>query len=108
LLENDEACNCKTVVLEKCSSKKPPNPPRELLSAKLKTTRRSSKYRPHLIMEIPKQCKAGVVINEGPNFHVEVQMVDVPEPGKHIKAKPKRNSLNPKRKGKRKSAFHLF
>ncbi|RDW72805.1 alcohol dehydrogenase-2 [Coleophoma cylindrospora] len=31
-------------------------------------------------MEIPKKCKAGVVINEGPMFHVEVQMVDVPEP----------------------------
>lgn len=29
--------------------------------------------------EIPKQCKAGVVVNEGPDFHVEVQMVDVPE-----------------------------
>ena len=31
--------------------------------------------------EIPKECKAGVVVNEGPNFHVEVQMVPVPEPG---------------------------
>jgi propanol-preferring alcohol dehydrogenase len=31
--------------------------------------------------EIPKQCKAGVVVNEGPDFKVEVQMVDVPEPG---------------------------
>ena len=30
--------------------------------------------------EIPKQCKAGVVVNEGPDFKVEVQMVDVPEP----------------------------
>ncbi|KAK5123143.1 hypothetical protein LTR85_003341 [Meristemomyces frigidus] len=30
--------------------------------------------------EIPKQCKAGVVVNEGPDFHVEIQMVDVPEP----------------------------
>nr|POE58653.1 hypothetical protein CFP56_68328 [Quercus suber] len=30
--------------------------------------------------EIPKQCKAGVVVNEGPDFRVEVQMVDVPEP----------------------------
>jgi len=29
--------------------------------------------------EIPKQCKAGVVVNEGPDFRVEVQMVDVPE-----------------------------
>ncbi len=34
---------------------------------------------PHF--DIPKECKAGVVVNEGPNFHVEVQMVPVPEPG---------------------------
>lgn len=32
-------------------------------------------------VEIPKQCKAGVVVNEGPDFRVEMQMVDVPEPG---------------------------
>jgi len=32
-------------------------------------------------VEIPKQCKAGVVVNEGPDFRIEVQMVDVPEPG---------------------------
>lgn len=31
--------------------------------------------------DIPTHCKAGVVVNEGPNFHVEVQMVPVPEPG---------------------------
>merc|ERR1712144_107137 len=31
-------------------------------------------------VEIPKQCKAGVVVNEGPDFRIEVQMVDVPEP----------------------------
>ena len=31
--------------------------------------------------EIPKTCKAGVVINEGPHFYIEVQDVDVPEPG---------------------------
>jgi len=29
--------------------------------------------------EIPKECKAGVVVNEGPDFRVEVQMVPVPE-----------------------------
>jgi len=29
---------------------------------------------------IPKQCKAGVVVNEGPNFKIEVQLVDVPTP----------------------------
>ncbi|KAF2015546.1 hypothetical protein BU24DRAFT_441206 [Aaosphaeria arxii CBS 175.79] len=29
--------------------------------------------------EIPKECRAGVVVNEGPDFHVEVQMVPVPE-----------------------------
>jgi hypothetical protein len=31
--------------------------------------------------DIPKTCKAGVVVNEGPDFYVEVQDVDVPEPG---------------------------
>ncbi|KAF9885382.1 hypothetical protein FE257_013000 [Aspergillus nanangensis] len=31
--------------------------------------------------DIPTECKAGVVVNEGPQFHVEVQMVPVPEPG---------------------------
>ncbi|OQO12222.1 hypothetical protein B0A48_02863 [Cryoendolithus antarcticus] len=31
--------------------------------------------------EIPKKCKAGVVVNEGPDFRVEIQEVDVPEPG---------------------------
>ena len=34
--------------------------------------------------EIPTHCKAGVVVNEGPNFHVEVQTVPVPEPGNNI------------------------
>jgi hypothetical protein len=29
---------------------------------------------------IPTHCEAGVVVNEGPDFHVEVQMVPVPEP----------------------------
>lgn len=31
--------------------------------------------------EIPKTCKAGVTVNEGPDFHVEVQDVPVPEIG---------------------------
>jgi hypothetical protein len=31
--------------------------------------------------DIPKTCKAGVVVNEGPDFYVEVQDVPVPEPG---------------------------
>ncbi|QIX02350.1 hypothetical protein AMS68_007867 [Peltaster fructicola] len=31
--------------------------------------------------EIPKKCKAGVVVNEGPDFRIEIQDVDVPEPG---------------------------
>lgn len=35
-------------------------------------------------LEIPAQCKAGVVVNEGPDFHVEVQMVPVPEPGRNL------------------------
>jgi hypothetical protein len=32
-------------------------------------------------IQIPKKGKAGVVVNEGPDFHIEVQEVDVPEPG---------------------------
>lgn len=35
---------------------------------------------PHF--EIPTHCKAGVVVNEGPDFRVEIQMVAVPEPGR--------------------------
>ncbi|KAF2277966.1 uncharacterized protein EI97DRAFT_449368 [Westerdykella ornata] len=31
------------------------------------------------VFNIPKECKAGVVVNEGPDFRVEVQMVPVPE-----------------------------
>lgn len=31
------------------------------------------------VFDIPKECKAGVVVNEGPDFRVEVQMVPVPE-----------------------------
>jgi hypothetical protein len=31
--------------------------------------------------EIPKECKAGVVYNEGPDFELRVEMVPVPEPG---------------------------
>ncbi|KAK3096373.1 hypothetical protein LTR53_019311, partial [Teratosphaeriaceae sp. CCFEE 6253] len=30
--------------------------------------------------EVPKKGKAAVVVNEGPDFRVEVQEVDVPEP----------------------------
>ncbi|KAK2751097.1 hypothetical protein FQN57_000172 [Myotisia sp. PD_48] len=30
---------------------------------------------------IPKTCKAGVVVNEGPNFSIKVEQVPVPEPG---------------------------
>jgi propanol-preferring alcohol dehydrogenase len=32
-------------------------------------------------IEIPKECKAGVVYNSGPDFEVKVEMVPVPEPG---------------------------
>ncbi|KAF2432009.1 alcohol dehydrogenase 1 [Tothia fuscella] len=31
--------------------------------------------------DIPKECNAGVVVNEGPDFHIEVQKVPVPEIG---------------------------
>lgn len=30
--------------------------------------------------EVPKKGKAAVVVNEGPEFRVEIQEVDVPEP----------------------------
>jgi hypothetical protein len=36
--------------------------------------------------DIPKECKAGVVVDEGPNFRVEVQMVPVPEIGAFVTA----------------------
>jgi len=31
--------------------------------------------------DIPATCKGGVVVDEGPDFRVEVQHVPVPEPG---------------------------
>lgn len=31
-------------------------------------------------INVPQKGKAAVVVNEGPDFHVEVQEVDVPEP----------------------------
>lgn len=34
--------------------------------------------------EIPSECIAGVVKNEGPNFEIEVKKVPVPEIGKLI------------------------
>lgn len=44
--------------------------------------------------EIPKECKAGVVYNEGPNFELKVEMVPVPEPGKYSrKGEPKKPTL---------------
>jgi alcohol dehydrogenase, propanol-preferring len=30
---------------------------------------------------IPKECKAGVVVNKGPYFELKVEIVPVPEPG---------------------------
>ncbi|KAK3054243.1 hypothetical protein LTR09_004511 [Extremus antarcticus] len=33
------------------------------------------------VQEIPKKCKAGIVVNPGPDFHLEVVDVDVPSPG---------------------------
>ncbi|TVY25655.1 alcohol dehydrogenase [Lachnellula hyalina] len=38
---------------------------------------------PTLSFDIPKKCKAGVVVNEGPDFQVEVRDVDVPEIGQN-------------------------
>jgi len=40
-------------------------------------------------VEIPKECKAGVVVNEGPDFYIEVQNVPVPEPGESCILNPK-------------------
>jgi propanol-preferring alcohol dehydrogenase len=31
--------------------------------------------------DIPKECKAGVCYNEGPDYELKVEMVPVPEPG---------------------------
>ena len=35
--------------------------------------------------DIPKKGKGGVVVNEGKDFHVEVQEIDVPECSKRSK-----------------------
>ncbi|PVI06439.1 alcohol dehydrogenase 1 [Periconia macrospinosa] len=32
------------------------------------------------VFDVPKTCKGGVVVNEGPDFHIEVQELPVPEP----------------------------
>lgn len=34
-----------------------------------------------ICFDIPAECIAGVVKNEGPDFEIEVKMVPVPEPG---------------------------
>jgi len=52
-------------------------------------------------LEIPTHCKAGVVVNEGPNFHLEVQMVPVPEPGKILTFDGNSNLFND-------TDFHTF
>lgn len=36
-----------------------------------------------LVPEIPKTCKAGIVVNEGPDFTMRVEEVPVPEPGEY-------------------------
>lgn len=36
--------------------------------------------------DIPKTCKGAVVVNEGPDFYVEVQDLPVPECGKSVVA----------------------
>lgn len=43
------------------------------------------------VFDIPKECKAGVVVNEGPDFRVEVQMVPVPE----VRTYQNRSNPNP-------------
>jgi len=32
-------------------------------------------------VEIPKKCLAAVLVNKGPGFSIEIEEVDVPEPG---------------------------
>lgn len=44
--------------------------------------------------DVPETCKAGVVVNEGPNFHLEVVDVPVPKPGHyHPLLIPKQTNL---------------
>ena len=45
------------------------------------TTRGATNGEKATSFDIPKECKAGVCVNEGPDFRVEVQMVPVPEIG---------------------------
>lgn len=49
------------------------------------------------IFEIPNECVAGVVKNEGPNFEIEVKKVPVPEIGKSKCLPLAKGSLSSKR-----------
>lgn len=42
--------------------------------------------------DIPKECIGGVVVDEGPNFRIEVQKVPVPEIGISANRNYKRSS----------------
>lgn len=43
---------------------------------------------------IPKKCFAGVTVNEGPDFKLEVQEVNVPDPGRHLYQMVKSDGLS--------------
>jgi len=44
--------------------------------------------------EVPKKGLGGVVVNEGPDFHVEVRYdLDVPEPRKSFENRPRKSSM---------------
>lgn len=43
---------------------------------------------------VPKKCKAGVVQENGPNFRIVVEEVDVPEPGKSISQRHRESLLS--------------
>lgn len=49
--------------------------------------------------EIPKTCKAGVVVNEGPGFTVQLEEMAVPEPGRIQSFLPPLSSNNYKTRG---------
>lgn len=52
-----------------------------MLSAGELSNSTSTQPRTMPTFDIPKTCKGAVVVNEGPDFHVEVQNVPVPDIG---------------------------
>ena len=55
----------------------------DLIAKKTKTGNEAGTEVGGPVVEIPATCKAGVVIDEGPNFKVAIEDVPVPKPGQY-------------------------